>query len=67
MNDHLTLDLTDDQRELILRGLSYLRSDVLLEIRDPSPEVDSDRETRLDEIESLVARLRGGRRAPANV
>jgi len=68
MNDNtLTLELTREQRELVLRGLGYLRSDVLMELRDPSPEVDLDRETRLHEIEVLLARLGGPQRAHAGV
>jgi hypothetical protein len=67
MNDTLTLELTSEQRELVLRGLSFLRSGVLLEMRDPSPEVDVDRATRLHEIESLLARLRGSQRTHAGV
>ncbi|HUG93230.1 MAG TPA: hypothetical protein VML55_20480 [Planctomycetaceae bacterium] len=67
MNNTLTVELTGEQRDLLLRGLSFLRSDVLLEMRDPAPDVDADRETRLDEIESLVARLRGPKPAHARV
>jgi hypothetical protein len=67
MNDTVTLELTGEQRELVLRGLSYLRSDVLLEMRDPSSEVETDRENRLHEIELLQARLRGPQRAHAGV
>lgn len=66
MNDMLTLELTSEQRDLLLRGLTFLRTDVLLEMRDPSPDVDSDRETRLHEIESLVARLHSHKTARAN-
>ena len=38
MGENLTVGLTNDQRELLLRGLRYVRSAVLLEMDEPTPE-----------------------------
>ena len=62
MSDALTVGLTEDQRELLLRGLKFVRSSVMLEITDPGPEVDEQRQTQLKEINRLVEQLNG---APA--
>ncbi len=57
MSEALTVGLTKQQRDLILRGLRYVRSSVLLEPRDPSPEVDEDRRSQLSVISELVSHL----------
>lgn len=58
MSDVLHVDLTKQERELLLRGLRYVRSSVLLEIYDPE-DAQTDRAEQLREIESLVAQLNG--------
>jgi len=67
MSETLTFGVTEDQRELLLRGLRYVRSAVALEIREPSPEVVADRSTQLKEIGRLVAQLEDARPAGARV
>jgi hypothetical protein len=57
MSETLTVGLTKPQRDLLLRGLRYIRSSVLLEPREPSDEVVADRRSQLDEISDLVSRL----------
>ena len=64
MSETLNVELTEQQQELLLKGLRYIRSSVLLEIREPSPEVEEDRRVRLQEITSLVDQLNGSH--PAN-
>ncbi|MCC7420514.1 MAG: hypothetical protein IT428_09545 [Planctomycetaceae bacterium] len=59
MSETLTIGLTKQQRDLLLRGLRYVRSSVLLEPRDPSEEVDSDRRNQLREIGEVVSALTG--------
>ena len=63
MSETLTVGLTTQQRELLLRGLRFVRSSVVLEIREPSTEVDSDRATQVREINRLVEQLEGSRPA----
>ncbi len=57
MNETVTVGLTDSQRDLLIRGLRYVRSSVMLEVREPSPEDDEDRRTQLRDIAQLVERL----------
>lgn len=54
-----TLELTDKQQEILLQGLRFVRSAVSMEARDPSPEVDQDRQQNydtIDQLESMIAR-----------
>ena len=67
MNETLTIGLTKQQRDLLLRGLRYVRSSVLLEPRDPSPEVDTDRRSQITEIADLVRTLSGAESKTAAV
>lgn len=64
MNETIRVELTPQQRELLLDGLSYLRNCALLEMRYPSEETEQDRERQVREIEDLVEQLGGSR--PAN-
>jgi len=65
MSETLTVGLTNQQRDLLLRGLRFVRSAVALEIREPSPEVDADRVTQMREIGRLVEQLEDTRSAGA--
>lgn len=67
MSETLTVGLTKHQRDLLLRGLRYVRSSVLLEPREPSVEVDGDRHTQLSQISQLVTQLSGSESAKARV
>lgn len=57
MSKDVQVQLDRTQRDLLLRGLSFVRSSVLLGVREPSPEVTSEREGELQKIEDLIARL----------
>ena len=57
MSDTLSVGLTRDDRELLLRGLRFVRSSVTLDICDPSPDVNNERRERLRVIDSLVRQL----------
>ena len=59
MSGTLTFGVTNQQRELLLRGLRFVRSSVLLEVREPSSDVDADRAAQLQEIGRLVEQLEG--------
>jgi hypothetical protein len=65
MSEAMTVGLTSDQRELLLRGLRYIRSSVALEMLEPSPEVDANRKAKLHEIAILAKHLEGARPASA--
>jgi hypothetical protein len=57
MNDLLHLELTDRQRELLLRGLRYVRSSRMLEIRETPDTAADERISELSEIRNLVELL----------
>jgi hypothetical protein len=65
MSETLTVGLTRQQREILLRGLRFVRSAVMLEVREPSGEVDADRAAQVREIGRLVEQLEGSRPAGA--
>jgi hypothetical protein len=65
MGETLNVGITSDQRELLLRGLRYVRSAVLLEMEEPTPEYVAGRTNQLNEIESLVEQLNGPQPAGA--
>ena len=57
MNELLHLELTDRQRELLLRGLRFVRSSRMLEIREIPDNSADERKTELTEIRQLVELL----------
>ncbi len=61
MNENIHVDLTPQQRSILLDGLSFLRSAALLETRFPSEENSKDRERQVREIEQLAEQLGGNR------
>jgi|HubBroStandDraft_6_1064221.scaffolds.fasta_scaffold14985_2 hypothetical protein len=65
MSETLTVGLNKQQRDLLLRGLRFVRSAVMLEVREPSAEVDAERATQVREIGRLVEQLEGSRPAGA--
>jgi hypothetical protein len=65
MSEALSIGLTDQQREILLRGLRFVRSAVALEVYDPTPELEAERSTKLQEIRQLAEYLEGVRPAGA--
>ena len=61
MGKNVTVELTKRERDLLLRGLRYVRSSLILDVRDPDPELDTDREDQLQQIQLLVDQLNGVR------
>lgn len=57
MSNSHALELTETQRDVLLRGLRYVRSSIMLDVRDPNPEDESRRSDELQEISQLVDRL----------
>jgi len=57
MNAALHLELNDRQRELLLRGLRFVRSSRMLEMRDQSDLTDAERAAELSEIRQLAELL----------
>lgn len=57
MNDVLQVELTTHERDVLLRGLRYVRRSVMLETRDPTKEDELRRSGLIDEIQMLSQRL----------
>jgi hypothetical protein len=57
MSELVHLELTNRQRELLLRGLRYVRSSRMLEIRDNPDTIAEERRSELNEIRHLVEML----------
>ena len=56
-NPLLHIEITAHERDVLLRGLRYVRSGIMLETRDPSPQDTYLRSGQLDEIQMLSQRL----------
>ena len=65
MTDMTQVELTPEQRDLLLRGLNFIRSSVKLSLGENRPSFDERTET-LDEIAALEQYLREGVRPPAS-
>ena len=65
MSETLSVGLTEQQREILLRGLRFVRSAVALEVYDSTPETDAERKNKLREIRQLAEYLEGVRPAGA--
>lgn len=67
MTDSQHLGLTNEQREIVLRGLRFVRSAISMELLDPSDKTDKRRSEQLREVDGLVRQLSGTERAAAAV
>lgn len=54
-----TIEITPQQRELLLTGLRYVRSSIALEMGDWSEESEAQRERQYEELDSIEAALNG--------
>lgn len=66
MTENLTLDLTDTEREVLLRGLRCVRSSISMHPCDPSPDVDARRQEELQQVLALADRLTTSSASPSN-
>lgn len=57
MDGLLQVELSAQERDVLLRGLRYVRSAIMLEMRDPVPTDEKRRSVNLDEIQLLAQRL----------
>jgi hypothetical protein len=63
MSETVSVGLTEPQREILLRGLRFVRSSVALDVHASTPELDAERTTKLREIRQLAEYLEGVRPA----
>lgn len=57
MSSLLQVELTSHERDVLIRGLRYVRSAIMLETRDPDPADEGYRSGQLNQIQSLSERL----------
>jgi hypothetical protein len=57
MDEVLQIELTSYERDVLLQGLRYVRSSIMLETRDPTKQDNLRRGGLLDDIQMLSQRL----------
>lgn len=63
MNETINLELTKDQKEILLKGLRFVRSSIMLDINDqPTNESEEERRAELRKVTELTEHVN---RAPA--
>ena len=61
MNQAMSLDLSDRQRDILMRGLRFVRRSYTLEFRDTADITEEERAEQLRQIQELNSLLEGGR------
>ena len=56
-NGMMQIEVSTHERDVLLRGLRYVRSSIMLELREPSKDDTYRRSMDLDEIQMLGQRL----------
>ena len=55
MSESITLELTKDQKDILLKGLRFVRSSIMLDINDlPTNESEEDRRANLRQVTELT-------------
>ena len=55
MSESITLELTKDQKDILLKGLRFVRSSIMLDINDlPTDESEDERRTNLRQVTELA-------------
>ena len=55
MNETITLELTKNQKEILLKGLRFVRSSIMLDINDlPTNESEDERRSNLRQVTELA-------------
>lgn len=57
MSENVIVELSDQQREVLLQGLRYVKSSIRLHVCDPTEDSVEQRQSQISEIESLVDHL----------
>lgn len=58
MNETITLEVTKDQKEILLRGLRFVRSSIMLDINDlPTAESQEERSSSLRQVVELTEQV----------
>ena len=56
-NEMMQIEVSSHERDVLLRGLRYVRSSIMLELREPQKDDTYRRSMGLDEIQMLCQRL----------
>ena len=59
MSELLPLELNQQQRDVLIRGLRYVRSSVMLTTQDLTPELEQARTEELRQLAELTSILKG--------
>lgn len=59
MSDVFAFEVTKEQRDVLLQGLRYVRSSIMLNVEDPTPEYVAERTSRLQDVAELTNLLNG--------
>lgn len=55
MSESISLELTKDQKEILLKGLRFVRSSIMLDINDlPTNESEDERRVNLRQVTELA-------------
>ena len=57
MSNTVSVALSEQQCEILLRGLRYVRSSLIFDVRDPDEKLDPERASELKEIAALSDQL----------
>jgi hypothetical protein len=66
MSECVNLELTKEQREMLLDGLKFVRSARALDVRNPQPGDDPTRKAELSEVDELMGLLEKGSTSTVN-
>ncbi len=67
MNKQVNIGINKADREMLLQGLRFVRSSVLLRMREPAEDETERREAELKKIARLVEQINGSSEAMAGV
>lgn len=59
MSETVQVELNKQDRDTLLRGLRFVRRSIQLEMQDPSPEVEANRDAELKRLDALASLLDG--------
>ncbi len=58
MNETISLELTKEKKEILMRGLRFVRSQIMLDINDlPTSASEEERRTKLRQVTELADHL----------
>lgn len=59
MNESVSLELDNQERDIVVRGLRYIRNAIAFAVEDPTEDSQRVRTERIREVEQLISRING--------